>query len=201
MTMTKLIACCIFTLSFILASHAQQPTTDSSETAYIADDLIIYMHSGPGRNYRIIGSIPAGSKVQKTRESDDGKYVRIVDNKARIGWVQTEYVSDQPSIRERLPQMQSELLESKQQADQAEKRYVAIDDELKQLKSSHDKTTQQLADIEAQNLKLNQQLAERDKSEQMSWFLRGGAIALGGIILGVIITYLPKKRRRNDQWM
>ena len=35
----------------------------------------------------------------------------------------------------------------------------------------------------------------------VEWFTRGGIVALGGIILGVIIAYLPKKRRRNDQWM
>ena len=40
-----------------------QTDSNSSDIRYITDDLQAFMHSGPGRNYRILGSIIAGTKV------------------------------------------------------------------------------------------------------------------------------------------
>jgi SH3 domain protein len=35
----------------------------------------------------------------------------------------------------------------------------------------------------------------------MMWFTRGGMVAGAGILLGIILTYLPKRKRRSNEWM
>ena len=75
-------------LVVVLPAGAQE--TSEQPGAYIADDLIVYMHSGEGRNYRIIGSIEAGLPVTVLQRSDDGSFTQIQDGEDRQGWVETQ---------------------------------------------------------------------------------------------------------------
>jgi SH3 domain protein len=55
----------ILILSVVAPTMAQQEssTENSDDVRYISDDLFTFLHAGPGRNYRILGSVLAGSKV------------------------------------------------------------------------------------------------------------------------------------------
>ena len=47
-------------------SHAEETDTASdANTAYIIDNLYTFMHSGASKNYRIIGSVDAGTKNRR----------------------------------------------------------------------------------------------------------------------------------------
>jgi len=153
------VTCALFLLPTIQASAQQS----QGETQYISDDLFTFLHSGPGRNYRILGSVVAGSEVTVLQTDSDSNYVEIVDDKDRTGWVDGEFVSPQKSLRELVPGLQ-----------------------------------QQLADATAD---FSQKLDAADQTEKMQWFTRGGIVALISLILGVIVAYLPKKRRKSDTWM
>lgn len=178
-----------------------QPNDSNGETVYISDDLIAYIHAGPGRNYRILGSVTAGTPVSLIQSSDDGEFIEIIDDKQRTGWVEAQNIMSDPSFRARLPQLQQDL-EQQQQQNIADRQMI-------------DQLQQRLADLESQRtqqLREYEQLSERyaaaasrleqkDESEQREWFMLGGAIALAGIFIGIIITYLPKKKGRRDTWM
>jgi SH3 domain protein len=36
---------------------------------------------------------------------------------------------------------------------------------------------------------------------QMDWFIRGGAMVGAGILLGILLPMLPRRRSRSDRWM
>ena len=88
---------CIFGLllaatSFI--SYAEEaPSSDSQNTAYIVDNLYTFMHSGPSKNYRILGSVDAGTQVMLLSDEDNG-YFKIRDDKDREGWVEAKFVTE-----------------------------------------------------------------------------------------------------------
>ena len=51
-------------LSFQVFAQQQDPIEESlqeeaSSSNYIRDDLFVFLHAGPGRNYRILGSVGA----------------------------------------------------------------------------------------------------------------------------------------------
>ena len=49
--------------SFIGAqSLAKEPNDSEGEIRYISDDLFTYLHAGPGRNFRILGTVVAGTR-------------------------------------------------------------------------------------------------------------------------------------------
>ena len=49
--------------------------------------------------------------------------------------------------------------------------------------------------------RLTAKVESADKDEMVTWFTRGGMVAGAGILLGVFLTYLPKKRNRSKEWM
>ena len=58
-----------------------------------------------------------------------------------------------------------------------------------------------MKEIAEESSKIKTELAQHDQSAQIEWFTRGGIVAVISLLLGIILTYLPKKRRRNDNWM
>ncbi|MGL5288930.1 MAG: TIGR04211 family SH3 domain-containing protein, partial [Aeromonas sp.] len=36
---------------------------------------------------------------------------------------------------------------------------------------------------------------------QMDWFIRGGAMVGGGLLLGFLLPMLPRRRSRGDRWV
>ncbi|MFA3791621.1 TIGR04211 family SH3 domain-containing protein [Aliiglaciecola sp. SL4] len=191
----------IFTLTISNVSAQQEPNDGSGDIRYITDDLSAFMHTGPSRNYRILGSVIAGTRITVLQQNKDTGFIEIIDDKQRTGWVESQYVSRDQSIRELVPGLQ-----------QSVKKYSS---QIAQLNKSNDLLSQQLSDLTSQNKvlvkdlesqtketqKLQRELDMLDQSAQMKWFTRGGIIALVSILLGVIIAYLPKKRKRSDQWM
>jgi len=47
---------------------------------------------------------------------------------------------------------------------------------------------------------LQSQISNMDQSNLMRWLTYGGLVAFGGVILGLILPYLPRRRKRRDDW-
>jgi SH3 domain protein len=193
----------ILFLSVVAPVMAQQEaSTENSEgIRYISDDLFTFLHAGPGRNYRILGSVLAGSKVVQLQIDADKNFVEVIDDKQRTGWVDATYITSTQSVRTLVPELQQNLRVTTQELDQALQQTELLNQQIADLTSQNQQLKSQVAEVRSQSDNLQSELATKDQSAQMEWFARGGIIAIISIILGVIITYLPKKRRRNDQWM
>jgi SH3 domain protein len=193
----------ILILSVVAPTMAQQEssTENSDDVRYISDDLFTFLHAGPGRNYRILGSVLAGSKVVQLQIDADKNFVEVIDDKQRTGWVDATYITASQSVRTLVPELQQNLRSTSQELDQQRQQTELLNQQIADLTSQNQQLKRQVASVQSQTQNLQSELASKDQSAQMEWFARGGIIALISIILGVVITYLPKKRRRKDQWM
>jgi len=190
-----------FTLLFCtsLSSFAEEADT-SSTAGYISEDLIVYMHTGAGKNYRIQGSVSSGEKVQLTGEVTDD-YSEIITDKNRIGWVESKYVSTKPGMRyaiadlnEQLANFQSEKSEITRQLSDAKNEISLLESERSDLQNS----------ITALNMDLTQtksQLKSQDTDIKKQWFFNG-AIVLGiGLLFGLVLPRLFSKRKASmENW-
>ena len=52
----------LLSVSFLSVVNASEK---SNTDGYISENLFIYIHTGAGKNYRILGSINSGEKVDK----------------------------------------------------------------------------------------------------------------------------------------
>ncbi|MGF1725210.1 TIGR04211 family SH3 domain-containing protein [Photobacterium nomapromontoriensis] len=184
----------------------------AEQSRYISDDLFTYMHKGPSNQFRIIGSVNAGSKVALLTTNKDTGFSQVRDSRGRVGWVNSDFISKQMGLKERVPALEKELTAVKASLTDA---LQSGDEKVVTLQSSLKTRTEQITDLEAQNGQLNEQLmtsqaeirelrAKIDTQKNdllMRWFTYGGMVAGGGLLLGLVLPHLiPRRRKRNNGW-
>jgi len=187
----------IFTLPFV---QAQESVLSKGTQAYISDNLTIFMHAGPGTNYRILGTINAGAEIKTTGKSEKG-YSEIIDDKNRITWVETKYITNEAGLRFVVAELNDKIASSNSYTNQ-------LDGELNELKNSVESLNQdkkqlstQLAKTQAQ-LKETQSKVKDQDTKILTQRFYNGAIVLGvGLLLGLILPRLFARRRSSmDSW-
>nr|WP_210147104.1 TIGR04211 family SH3 domain-containing protein [Shewanella sp. WXL01] len=182
-------------LSFFFISFASV-----AQTQYVSDDVFIYIHGGPGTQYRILGSIEAGQPITATGKTD-GEFTQIVDHKDREGWVKTDSLSAEPSFRERLPKVEAELAQTKQQLASFTNDNTSMSEQLKTANSEVRTLKAKLAEVEAERDTAQAQVKEAIDNKRYHMWQEGGMIAGIGALIGIILVYLPRpQRRRKERW-
>ncbi|NUA49500.1 hypothetical protein HAT94_02824 [Dickeya solani] len=100
MNKLPLLLAAVLGLSTTLGLHAE-------EKRYISDELVTYTRSGPGSQYRIVGTLNAGEAV--TLISADAGYAQIRDEKGRTSWIQLDQLSQTPSLKTRVPELENNV--------------------------------------------------------------------------------------------
>lgn len=188
-----------------LCAHLAQ-----AESRYVSENIYTYIHGGPGTQFRILGSIKAGEPVEVQGQGEGG-FLQIVDTKGRSGWVKADDLQSTPSFRQREAEQQKTIDELKgrlQNLNGDNERLFAEKDEtiksqqqqLDSLKAQLKRQTDQIDTLKQQNEALNQGYDNREHDMQMDWFIRGGLMVAGGLVLGLLLPMLPR-RRRKDRWM
>jgi SH3 domain protein len=196
-----LVFLCIASSLISLQSLAQEPNDSEGEIRYISDDLFTYLHAGPGRNFRILGTVVAGTRVTLLQEDAEKNFAEIIDDKQRTGWIDAEFISVSSSVRALVPGLQQQVEDTEQTIQQQRVSNDLLNQQIADLTSQNTNLKTKLSNAEKENAKITQTLADYDQTAQMEWFTRGGIVAVISLLLGIILTYLPKKRRRNDSWM
>nr|WP_086939739.1 TIGR04211 family SH3 domain-containing protein [Thaumasiovibrio occultus] len=201
--MKHLIRLLLLACTFSMSAYAAQ-------TRYISDNLFTYMHAGPGTQYRIVGSVNAGAKVSMHERS--GKYIRITDARGRNGWVQGDFISQTPGLKDRLPALEQELADTKSQLENAQatanEHQSALNTELSdsqtqvsELQEANDLLTKQLTAAETEMRSMRSKLDKQQNDLLMKWFLRGGVVAGIGLLLGLLLpSMMPRKRKKAGGW-
>ena len=192
---------CLASSLLCVQSLAQEPNDSEGEIRYISDDLFTYLHSGPGRNFRILGTVVAGTRVTLLQEDTEKNFVEIIDNKQRTGWVDADFINVNKSDRTLLPNLKKQVEETKSTIFQQRETNDLLSQQIASLTSQNTNLIKKLNDAEKAHKEVTQTLAEFDQTAEMKWFTRGGVVAIVSLLLGIILTYLPKKRRKNDNWM
>ncbi|MFT4636520.1 MAG: SH3 domain protein [Glaciecola sp.] len=191
----------LFAVIFSFSAKAiQSSDIDFQPNANITDDLTVFIHTGSSRNYRIIGTILAGTNITVLAREGEPEFVQIVDIEGQKGWIEAQYLSSTGSIREQLPSLQ-ELV-------------TTLNQQLTTLRGQHQQAKSQNVSLEQQNKRIAGELEKAlvsssqlqikvdnaDNTAMIEWFTRGGIVAVICILLGILITYFPKKRSRDGQW-
>ncbi|MCF3096535.1 TIGR04211 family SH3 domain-containing protein [Aeromonas australiensis] len=196
-------------LGILICLCAQQALAD---TRYVSDNIFTYIHNGPGTQYRILGSVKAGEPLEVKAVSSEAGYTQVVDGRGREGWIKNSDLQNQISLRERLPQVQKELEEAKARLlnlnGDNEKRFAEKDgqiaelhQEIAALKARLVSQGEEMNNLQEQNEALTRSYDNQEHDMQMDWFIRGGAMVGAGILLGILLPMLPRRRSRSDRWM
>jgi len=177
-----------------------QAAENDYKQGYISDELFIYMHAGPGTNYRILGTIIAGTDIKITGSEDNG-YSEIIDDKNRATWVETKYVTTQAGLRFVVADLNKKIAASTDFSSQ-------LDGQVNELKSTVNTLTQDKKKLTAELSQLTETLAKtrtkikgQDLDIQKKWFFNGAMVLGVGLILGLILPRVFARRRGSmDNW-
>jgi SH3 domain protein len=183
-----------------------------AQDRYIADKLFTYLHSGPSAQYRIIGSINAGDKVQLLSSNRETGYSQVQDSRGRKGWVESKFVTTQESMAVRLPRLEKELTQVKSQLSNARE---TADSEKGGLVSSLEARNKQIAELEQNYSDISAQLtssqteirelrAKLDTQKEdllLRYFMYGGGVAGIGLLFGLILPHIiPRRKKSPNGW-
>lgn len=181
-------------LLFATASFAEE------QPGYISDDIYVFIHGGPGNQYRILGSIEAGQKVTLLGETEDD-FSKIIDHKGREGWVKSEFLTTQSTFRYQIDAQQAKLDEAQQQLQNALSSRGEVTAEIDDLKSQLAKAQNSLAAATKARDDAQQQLASMQDDAKYKMWREGGIIGALGALIAVILVYLPRPRaKKRDRW-
>lgn len=201
-----LFAICL--LGFLPAVQAADAATDepsaaassASARAYISDDVYVYLHSGPSKRYRIIGTLKAGEPITVLSDVQD-EFIQIRDGEDREGWIQAQWVQQSPSLRVVNSQLSDKVDTLQQQLDSNSSQAEGLRSQLNTLQQKNETLQTQLRDNERKLMTAEKKLDSYDDKAKMEWFIRGGAVGGIGLLAGVILSFLPRRRKKRDDWV
>ena len=186
--------------------YAQQ-SADGSH--WVSEELSTYVRSGPTDGYRIVGTLTAGEPVTVLETS--GYYSRVESASGDRVWVLSNELQQTQSSRERLPQLEEQVarLEAElgginetwegrvtamtETLEVREQRIAELEQRNQQLNSEADRAGQTIRQLQAR-------LDTQEEDLLLRYFMYGGGVAGAGLLLGLIIPFLPRKRRKRDRW-
>ncbi|QDF68068.1 TIGR04211 family SH3 domain-containing protein [Shewanella sp. SNU WT4] len=171
------------------------------QTSYVSEDIFTYIHGGPGKEFRILGSVEAGQQVKKLGEVS-GAYTKIIDHKGREGWIKSAELNSQPSFRVRVPELEKQLAASQAQVKQLIEDKASTSSDNSQMSAQLAELNQTLTTTTQERDSLASELKQIKDSQEYKLWQEGALIAFVGLVLGIFLVYLPKpQRRKKNRWM
>lgn len=201
----RLIGMTLLALSASTIAHAD-------EKRYVSDELNTWVRSGPGDNYRLVGTVNAGEEVQLLQTNNDTQYAQVRDSSGRTAWIPLKELSANPSLKTRVPDLENQVktLTDKlnnidstwnQRTADMQKKVAGSDSAINALKDENQKLKNELIVAQKKVNAANLQLDDKQRTIIMQWFMYGGGVLGAGLILGLVLPHLVPSRKRKDRWM
>ncbi|ELQ5996045.1 SH3 domain-containing protein [Cronobacter dublinensis] len=182
----------------------------AEEKRYVSDELNTWVRSGPGDNYRLVGTVNAGEEVALLESN--GKYGQIRDTSGRTFWIPLEQLKSEPSLRTRVPELENQVktLTDKlnnidttwnQRTAEMQKKVAASDGIINGLKDENQKLKNELIVAQKKVNAANIQIDDKQRTIIMQWFMYGGGVLGVGLLLGLLLPHMIPSRKRKDRWM
>lgn len=179
----------------------QSSTGQDGDFRWVSDDLFTYLRAGPGKDYRLVGSVNAGTKIQLLQVDREAGYAEIIDDRQRTGWIEIRFVSRTQSIRDDVKDLENLLVEKDENVQHMNEKVTAV---MQNLANSDDQKTklnrqitQQLEDIS----RLNEQIEKRERTNNMLWFTRGSILGVSALLIGYILGIFGRRRKHDNRLM
>lgn len=183
--------------STVFAADETSPkTTDPDAQYYVSDDIGVVLRSGPTNRYRVIGKITAGTPITilQSDAANESTQVQVADGDS--GWIQSDYITDQPTVQAKYQQVLAENQQLKQQVDELAQD-IADKSNVIQL---NNKLQQQVSELENERDMLRQQTTLQKDRFHKDVFYAGAVVLLFGMFLSWILSRFSQKKRHRSGW-
>lgn len=187
-------------LCAVISAQAQEARSSKNQQGFISDDLSIYMHTGPGTNYRILGTIIAGTEIKITGKSEKG-YSEIIDDKSRNTWIETKYLSTKPGLRFVVDELNGKIANSSDYTNQLDGEVNELRSSVEILTKDKNKLLTQLKQVERQLKITTSKVKDQDTKILTQRFYNGAIVLSVGLLLGLILPrFFARRKSSMDSW-
>ena len=155
----------------IISSSLISSALVAQETQYVRDTLYVELRTGQSNKYRIVHKgLVSGTPLEVLEVSKDKRYTFVRTRKGIEGWIQTQYLSKEPSARNQLKaslakqsQLETKTAALEKQLAQLNAKYQSAQSESGKLSSTSEqlqKELDQIKKISANALQLNRDVSK-----------------------------------------
>ena len=199
-------------IGLTLLAFSAATVVHAEEKRYVSDELNTWVRSGPGDNYRLVGTINAGEEVVLLQSNAESNYGQVRDSSGRTAWIPLKELSTDPSLRTRVPDLENQVktLTDKltnidatwnQRTAEMQQKVAQSDGVINGLKDENQKLKNELIVAQKKVSAANLQLDDKQRTIIMQWFMYGGGVLGMGLLLGLVLSHLVPSRKRKDRWM
>jgi SH3 domain protein len=121
--------------------------------AWVSDQFEITLRSGPSTSNAIQLMVDSGLRLEVLERDSDSGYSRVRTPGGTEGWVLSRYLMSEPSAREQLQNLTSQLTD-------ATSRGSSLDAQMKAVKGEYDSANKQIAKLEREKAAVEKELSE-----------------------------------------
>lgn len=104
-----------------------------AETRFVSDQLSIPLRTGASSKHRIISFPKSGTPLDIKETSEDGNYARVTTPDGKEGWVETQYLMNQASARDRIVAVNKKLDKAREQVKDYRQKLAQLEGSNKEL--------------------------------------------------------------------
>lgn len=185
----------------VVANNTPNTAASREKPAYISDSLSTVFRSGPGNEYRTIGTVRAGEAVTFIGDNPANGFVKIRDINGNEGWLSGDYVSYTASPKANLEALKQQLSQQEMIAAQFDQERQSLQQAVSKAEAERDEAVKAAELAKQTTAQLTARLSEENPELLNNKMVIGGALIIGGILFGLLLPLITPKRRRNDRWM
>lgn len=184
-------------LLFPALAHAQA----TGRQHYISDDITVTLREQPRNDAAPVGSLKSGARVTLLQSLGPDSFARVRTAEGREGWVTSRYLSAQPAAKDRYQQTQQELASAQTRIDSLERELRTAQQQVAQARPAFETAQENerlrtaMAELE-QNSAAQRQRYDAEKARRRT-LLSGGGLVVVGVILGLLLPWMGRGRKRR----
>lgn len=124
-----------------------------AQTAWVSDEFEIMLRTGPSTSNAITLMVSSGTELEILERDAEAGFTRVRTPGGTEGWVLTRYLMSEPSAREQLAALSSQLTDATSRGTSLNSQLAAIENQYRQAEAS-------ISALESEKRDLEQQLAE-----------------------------------------
>lgn len=192
-----------FTCLLLLVSssiYAQESISSQGIQGYISDELPTFVHSGPSKNYRILGTVNSGAEIKILGNKKDD-YTEIIDDKGRTGWIESSLAVTKPGLRVIIAQLNTKLADLEGNSSSVSESLMRSNKKVNKLSSDKTQLNNEISVLNKTLSKVQLKLKDQDTSIKKEWFFNGAIVLFLGLVLGLVIPRLSSNKKGNmNSW-
>ena len=124
-----------------------------AQSAWVSDEFEVTLRTGPSTSNAIRRSLSSGTRLEVLERDAESGYSRVTTGGGTEGWVLTRYLMNEPSAREQLAQLTSQL-------SSASERGSSLTSQLDAVRSQQRAAEDSITRLEREKKSLQDELAE-----------------------------------------